>query len=101
MSKKQQDYDAFVEKFKPKKTTDDCYTPSLVYEAVLCWAREHLKIEDRPVVRPFYPGGDYEHADYPPGCVVIDNPPFSILTTTPKIRKRRNIPKRITSYIIP
>lgn len=21
------DYDAFVEKFKPKKTTDDCYTP--------------------------------------------------------------------------
>ena len=25
MSKKIQDYDAFVEKFKPKKTTDDCY----------------------------------------------------------------------------
>lgn len=21
------DYDGFVEKFKPKKTTDDCYTP--------------------------------------------------------------------------
>lgn len=21
------DYGAFVEKFKPKKTTDDCYTP--------------------------------------------------------------------------
>lgn len=23
-----QEYAAFVEKFKPKKTTDDCYTPS-------------------------------------------------------------------------
>ena len=34
MSKKIQDYDAFVEKFKPKKTTDDCYTPPLVYDAV-------------------------------------------------------------------
>lgn len=21
------DYEAFVEKFEPKKTTDDCYTP--------------------------------------------------------------------------
>ena len=27
MSKKEQDYDEFIEKFKPKKTTDDCYTP--------------------------------------------------------------------------
>ncbi len=30
MSKKEKfnDYDGFVEKFKPKKTTDDCYTPA-------------------------------------------------------------------------
>lgn len=27
MSKKDQNYDEFIEKFKPKKTTDDCYTP--------------------------------------------------------------------------
>ncbi len=27
MSKKKQDYNEFIEKFKPKKTTDDCYTP--------------------------------------------------------------------------
>nr|DAJ82391.1 MAG TPA: hypothetical protein [Caudoviricetes sp.] len=27
MSKKNQNYDEFIEKFKPKKTTDDCYTP--------------------------------------------------------------------------
>lgn len=30
MSKKNQDYDEFIEKFKPKKTTDDCYTPACV-----------------------------------------------------------------------
>lgn len=80
MGKKMKDYDEFVEKFKPKKTTDDCYTPPLVYEAVLEWARKHLDIGDRPVVRPFYPGGDYEHYDYPAGCVVVDNPPFSIFS---------------------
>ena len=31
-------YEQFVEKFKPRKTTDDCYTPPLVYEAVKGWA---------------------------------------------------------------
>lgn len=30
-----QDYKDFVEKFKPKKTTDDCYTPEEVYDAVV------------------------------------------------------------------
>ncbi len=29
-----EDYEGFVEKFKPKKTTDDCYTPEPVYEAI-------------------------------------------------------------------
>ena len=32
------EYDTFVAKFEPKKTTDDCYTPPLVYEAVKNWA---------------------------------------------------------------
>ena len=35
-----QDYDEFVNKFKPKKTTDDCYTPELVYNAVRDWVIE-------------------------------------------------------------
>ncbi len=34
-SGKHYDYDGFVEKFKPKKTTDDCYTPPEVYDVVL------------------------------------------------------------------
>ena len=72
-------YDDFVEKFKPKKTTDDCYTPPEVFEAVKRWAVARYGLEGREIVRPFYPGGDYERAEYPAGCVVIDNPPFSIL----------------------
>ena len=32
------------------------------------------------MVRPFFPGGDFEAYDYPDGSVVVDNPPFSILT---------------------
>ena len=38
---KSQSYDEFVDKFKPKLTTDDCYTPPLVYEAVLKWCRDN------------------------------------------------------------
>ena len=29
------DHEGFVEKFKPKRTSDDCYTPPEVYNAVL------------------------------------------------------------------
>ena len=73
-----EEYQAFVDKFKPKKTTDDCYTPAPVYEAVKAWAIEKYRLANRPVVRPFYPGGDYQKMTYPDGAVVIDNPPFSI-----------------------
>ena len=73
-----QEYKEFVDKFKPKLTTDDCYTPENIYAAVRDWVFEHYNLpEDTPVVRPFWPGGDYERAEYPVGCVVIDNPPFS------------------------
>ena len=75
-----EEYDAFVEKFKPKLTTDDCYTPENIYETIRDWAVEHYGLQDAPIIRPFYPGGDYERETYPDGCVVIDNPPFSILS---------------------
>lgn len=71
------DYGAFVEKFKPKKTTDDCYTPPAVYETIKDWACREYDIDPSKVVRPFYPGGDYERFDYSGGAVVVDNPPFS------------------------
>ena len=74
------DYEGFVEKFEAKKTTDDCYTPVEVYNEVLAWVREQCDLEGCRIVRPFYPGGDYEMEDYQPGDVVVDNPPFSIIT---------------------
>ena len=73
------DYRAFVDKFKPKKTTDDCYTPDNVYKAVLDWVVNEYGIAAEDAVRPFWPGGDYERYEYPPDCVVVDNPPFSII----------------------
>lgn len=79
------DYEAFVNKFKPKKTTDDCYTPPAIYEAVKAWVNANvMPLQGVPIVRPFKPGGDYQTENYPPGCVVLDNPPFSILS---KIRR--------------
>lgn len=86
-----EDYDGFVAKFKPPKTTDDCYTPQPVYDAVLGWLRENADIEGREIVRPFWPGGDYEHYDYPEGCVVVDNPPFSRFTQVCRFFQSRNI----------
>ena len=73
------DYDGFVEKFKPKLTTDDCYTPPQIYEIIKNWAVEKYGLQGRTILRPFKPSGDYESEEYPKGCVVIDNPPFSIL----------------------
>ena len=72
----------FEEKFKPKKTTDDCYTPDNVYNVVLNWCIEHYdEINDKTeILRPFRPGGDYESEIYTNDCVVVDNPPFSILS---------------------
>lgn len=73
------EYQAFCDKFKPKKTTDDCYTPEPVYEAVRDYVCARYGVDPGSIVRPFWPGADYTLADYPEGCTVIDNPPFSIL----------------------
>ena len=73
------DYEGFVEKFKSKLTTDDCYTPPLVYQAVADWVADNYGVSKERFVRPFYPGGDYENYDYSVG-IVVDNPPFSILS---------------------
>lgn len=74
------EYAAFVEKFKPKKTTDDCYTPKPVYDAIASWVVKHYGLDGKTMfVRPFWPGADFTKFDYPEGCVVVDNPPFSML----------------------
>ena len=84
-------YKSFVDKFKPKLTTDDCYTPDSVYKAVKGWAIKEYRLDGREIVRPFWPGASYEDFDYPNGCVVIDNPPFSILSKIKGFYKERGI----------
>ena len=83
--------EAFEAKFVPKKTTDDCYTPANVYAAVLGWAVDRYDLQGEEVLRPFFPGGDYQAADYPAGSVVIDNPPFSILSEICRWYMERNV----------
>lgn len=52
------EYAAFVEKFKPKKTTDDCYTPENIYDVVADWVAEEYGADRDAFVRPFWPGAD-------------------------------------------
>lgn len=77
---KNETYQEFVDKFKPKLTTDDCATPPLVYDVVKQWACAEYGINENKIVRPFWPGQDFTKSEYPSGCVVLDNPPFSILS---------------------
>ena len=72
------EYLDFLKKFDEPKTTDDCFTPPEIYEFVKGWAVKRYDLEGREIVRPFYPGGDYETFEYNDGAVVIDNPPFSL-----------------------
>lgn len=75
-----EEYNEFLDKFEQAKTTDDCYTPDVVYDAVAEWVAKEYKLDKSKFVRPFYPGGDYQSEKYSTGCVVVDNPPFSILS---------------------
>lgn len=95
--KKFENYDEFIKKFnKPrgghKLTTDDCYTPDDVYDIVLDWVIDKYNLQDgTKIVRPFYPCGNYKEFDYPTNCVVIDNPPFSILASIRKWYMKQGI----------
>lgn len=73
-------YENFKEKFEAKKTTDDCYTPQNIYDAVADFVAKNYGLEKRHFRRVFWPGGDYQAEEYAPEDVVVDNPPFSILS---------------------
>lgn len=85
------DYDSFADKFRHKKTTDDCYTPESVYTCMVDYVKSKCDISEKTIMRPFYPGGDYEHANYNENAVVIDNPPFSIFSKIVKFYKDNNV----------
>ena len=74
---KNETYDEFVNKFKPKLTTDDCYTPPKIYSVVLEWVKKYYGVNER-IIRPFNPNDDYKKYNYS-NAVVVDNPPFSRL----------------------
>ena len=82
------EYNEFLDKFEQPKTTDDCYTPDIVYDAVANWVAENYDVKREKMVRPFYPNGDYQREKYEDGCVVVDNPPFSILSQIIKFYQR-------------
>lgn len=86
------EYQEFLKKFEAKKTTDDCYTPELVYEAVAEWVANEYGLNRKNFVRPFYPGGDYQKEKYPADAVVVDNPPFSIMSEILQFYTNNNIP---------
>ena len=91
ISEEDEEYQEFLEKFKLKKTTDDCYTPAPVYDAVSRYVTETYNLDPAKFVRPFYPGGDYQIEKYPEGCVVVDNPPFSIMAEILNFYSERGI----------
>ena len=89
-----QEYYEWLSKFEAKKTTDDCYTPPGVYDAVIEYVgKEVISLDGLNVVRPFYPGGDYQKdaQSYDDKTIVIDNPPFSIITPICKFYQENNI----------
>lgn len=84
-------YEEFVNKFKPKKTSDDCYTPANVKATVDKFVAERWNLDPSTFFDPFWPGGDYESEDYT-GKIVVANPPFSILSKIVKWFDTHNVP---------
>ena len=75
-----------------KKPRTIVIPPPDIFKAVVDYVDTIYPLDGKEILRPFYPCGDYEHADYPEDGVVIDNPPFSIFTKICKFYSERNIP---------
>lgn len=81
-----------MEKFQPKHTKDDTFTPGPVYECVKQWILEkYPQFGNAEIVRPFWPGADYQNTEYPEGCLVLDNPPFSRMAEIVRFYTERGI----------
>lgn len=75
-----QEYYDFISKFEKRTTSDDCYTPPVVYDVVANYVENRYNLNKDDFVRPFIPNGDYMSFNYMQKSVVVDNPPFSILS---------------------
>lgn len=90
-SENSEEYMEFLQKFEVKKTTDDCFTPTNIYEVVANYVAEHYGVPKKDFMRPFVPNGDYKKEKYTPASVVVDNPPFSIISEICKWYQAQNI----------
>lgn len=70
---------------------DEFYTPGAVMDAITAYFVKFYHLEGKRIIRPFYPGGDYENEYYGDG-VVIDNPPFSQTSPIITFYLEHNIP---------
>lgn len=73
-------------------TNDECYTSPELYDTVLKYAVERYNLQDKHIVRPFVPSGNYQQYVYDKNDVVIDNPPFSMTTEITKWYINHDIP---------
>ena len=91
LSEDSEEYQEFLQKFEAKKTTDDCYTPPNVYEVVADYVAEHYGVDKNNFMRPFVPNGDYQKEKYTEKTIVVDNPPFSIISEICRWYQERGI----------
>lgn len=72
----------FLEKFaNPKEyNTDECYTQLSIMDVVQNYVAETYHLRPSQMCRVFYKGAEFRDIAYPDGVVVVDNPPFSMLT---------------------
>lgn len=91
LSEDSEEYQEFLSKFEAKKTTDDCYTPPNVYEVVADYVAEHYGVDKNNFMRPFVPNGDYKKEKYTEKTIVVDNPPFSIISEICRWYQERGI----------
>jgi hypothetical protein len=72
------------------KASDECYTPIPVMNAIDDFVCKKFGVRKEQIIKPFKPNGDYTAEDYT-NRVVVDNPPFSILTEISKFYIENNI----------
>lgn len=76
-----------------RATKDEIYTDEDEYNDLADFFKQYYPDDfKRPIIRPFYPGGDYtDLTQYPADCLVFDNPPFSIESKIIKFYNEHNI----------
>lgn len=76
-----------------RATKDEIYTDETEYNDLTEFFKQYYPTAFAgPIVRPFYPGGDYtDLTQYPADCLVFDNPPFSMSSKIIKFYLTHNI----------